>query len=194
MLTRLRSCRAWQRSLWIGNTPARSVRGRARSRPSPVRCDGFAHDPRPATAARRWFRAARSALGRLQLSCYCAGGPAGLRGPGQWADSLGPPAARRPWRGWAPAAGPPSVVTEVGCRWSSRPLAAVGNSPRPISSNAKVGPSGRGEWQPGMGMPEISMPSDAFCSGAHVTLAPHCVHSASRSKQTSIAKSKVPRL
>jgi hypothetical protein len=53
-----------------------------------------------------------------------------LRGPGQWADSLGPPAARRPW---APAAGPPSAVTEVGCRWSSRPLAAVGNSPRPIS-------------------------------------------------------------
>jgi hypothetical protein len=106
----------------------------------------------------------------------------------------GPPAARRPWRSWAPAAGPSSVVTEVGCRWSSRPVAAVGNSPRPISSNAKVGPSGRGEWQPGMGMPEISMPSDAFCSGAHVTLAPHCVHSASRSKQTSIAKSKVPRL
>jgi hypothetical protein len=32
-----------------------------------------------------------------------------------------------------PWAGPPSVVTEVGCRWSSRPLAAVGNSPRPIS-------------------------------------------------------------
>jgi hypothetical protein len=42
-----------------------------------------------------------------------------------------------------------------------------------------------------MGMPEISMPSDAFCSGAHVTLA----HSASLlPKQTSIAMSKISRL
>ena len=51
------------------------------------------------------------------------------------------------------------------------PPAAVGNSPRPIW-NAKVGPSGRGERQPGMGTPESSMPSDAFRTGAHVTLAP----------------------
>ena len=59
-----------------------------------------------------------------------------LRGPGQWADSLGPPGSAstdRPWRSRAPAAGPPSVVTEVGCRWPSRRRAAVGNSPRPIS-------------------------------------------------------------
>jgi hypothetical protein len=40
-----------------------------------------------------------------------------------------------------------------------------------------------------MGMPEISMPSDAFCSGAHVTLAPHAF---GFPKQTSIATSKIP--
>jgi hypothetical protein len=75
------------------------------------------------------------------------------------------PAATRP----SPTKIPPSAVTEVGCQWPSRRRRLA--SPRPIW-NAKVGPSGRGERQPGMGTPESSMPSDAFRTGAHVTLAP----------------------
>ena len=82
--------------------------------------------PQPATAAWRWFQAARSVLGRLQPSCSCScaprGPPSDVRAPraGQWADSLVPPAAREPRRSWMLVAGPPSVVTEVGCQWPSR--------------------------------------------------------------------------
>jgi len=92
-------------------------------------CTAQCTRPQPATAAWRWFQAARSVLGRLQPSCSCScscaprGPPSDVRaGPraGQWADSLGPPAARGPWRSWMLAAGPPSAVTEVGCQWPSR--------------------------------------------------------------------------
>ena len=84
--------------------------------------------PQPATAPRRWFQVARSALGWLQpsCSCSCAGqvrsgqvrsGNLACAGPGQRADSL---AVRGPWRSWILATDPPSAVTEVGCQWPSR--------------------------------------------------------------------------
>ena len=111
------------RSLWIGNEHPGKGRSGGDARPiaSPMRRACIR--PQPATAARRWFHAARSALGWLQPSCSCSCAPRGrarraLCGPR--ADPLGPPAACGPWRSWILAAGPPSAVTEVGSLRPSR--------------------------------------------------------------------------
>jgi hypothetical protein len=60
------------RSLWIGNEHTGQNRSGGDARPiaSPMR--RACTRPQPATAARRWSPAARSALGRLQSSCSCA--------------------------------------------------------------------------------------------------------------------------
>ena len=111
----------------VTNIPARAALAGTRARrrsdatglhAAPARNSGLALVPgRP---QRAWPAATQL---QLQLRTArpterCAAGAP--RRAGQWADSLGPPAARGPRRSWMLVAGPPSAVTEVGCQWPSR--------------------------------------------------------------------------
>ncbi len=112
----------------VTNIPARAVLAGMRAQ-SPVRCDGLARRMHAAPARNSGLalvpgrpQRAWPAATQLQLQLRTARPTERCAGPraGQWADSLGPPAARGPWRSWMLAAGPPSAVTEVGCQWPSR--------------------------------------------------------------------------
>jgi hypothetical protein len=111
--------------LWIGNEHTGKNRSGGDARPVAGPMQRACMLPQPATAARRWFQAARSVLGWLQPSCSCScaprgGPPSAVRARGSGQIPWDPPAARGPWRSWILAAGPPSAVTEVGCQWPSR--------------------------------------------------------------------------
>ena len=108
----------------VTSIPARTVLAGMRAQ-SPVRlgCDGLAHGPSPQQRPGVGSRppAARLAGCNPAAAAHRAAGPAErCAGPGQWADSLGPPAARAPWPSWMLAAGLPSAVTEFGSQWPSR--------------------------------------------------------------------------
>ena len=108
----------------VTNIPARAVLAGTRAQ-SPVRCDGLARGPSPQQRPGVGSRRPAACLAGCNPAAAAAAHRAAHRamcGPraGQWADSLGPPAARGPWRSWMLAAGPPSAVTEVGCQWPSR--------------------------------------------------------------------------
>jgi hypothetical protein len=113
------------RSLWIGNEHTGTGALAGMRAQSPVRCDGLARGPSPQQQQRPGVGsrppAARLAGCNPAAAAHRAAGPAErCAGPGQWADSLGPPAARAPWPSWMLAAGPPSAVTEFGSQWPSR--------------------------------------------------------------------------
>ena len=108
----------------VTSIPARTVLAGMRAQ-SPVRlgCDGLAHGPSPQQRPGVGSRppAARLAGCNPAAAAHRAAGPAErCAGPRQWADSLGPPAARAPWPSWMLAAGLPSAVTEFGSQWPSR--------------------------------------------------------------------------
>ena len=108
----------------VTSIPARTVLAGMRAQ-SPVRlgCDGLAHGPSPQQRPGVGSRppAARLAGCNPAAAAHRAAGPAErCAGPRQWADSLGPPAARAPWPSWMLAAGLPSAGTELGSQWPSR--------------------------------------------------------------------------
>ena len=70
--------------LWIGNEHTGKNRSGGDARPVAGPMQRACMLPQPATAARRWFQAARSVLGWLQPSCSCSCAPRG-----------GPPSAVR---------------------------------------------------------------------------------------------------
>jgi hypothetical protein len=160
----------------VTSIPARTVLAGMRAQ-SPVRlgCDGLAHGPSPQQRPGVGSRppAARLAGCNPAAAAHRAAGPAErCAGPGQWADSLGPPAARAPWPSWMLAAGLPGAVTEFGSQWPSRwrrLATARGRFPEMQS---------RPNWQTraaAYGQTREKHAIRRLRSGAHVTLAPHCI-------------------
>jgi len=159
----------------VTSIPARTVLAGMRAQ-SPVRlgCDGLAHGPSPQQRPGVGSRppAARLAGCNPAAAAHRAAGPAErCAGPGQWADSLGPPAARAPWPSWMLAAGLPGAVTEFGSQWPSRwrrLATARGRFPE-----MQRGPN----WQrraAAYGHAREKHAIRRLRSDAHFTLAPHC--------------------